>query len=61
MAMRSLAVIGGGPAGMAAAIEAARAGLCCTIIDDAPRLGGQIYRQPPAEFPIRHATDRDLD
>jgi hydrogen cyanide synthase HcnB len=61
MAMHSLAIIGGGPAGMAAAIEAARAGLCCTIIDDAPRLGGQIYRQPPAEFSIPQGTDRDLD
>jgi hydrogen cyanide synthase HcnB len=61
MAMRSLVIIGGGPAGMAAAIEAARAGLCCAIIDDAPRLGGQIYRQPPAEFSIRHGTDKDTD
>lgn len=44
---RPLVVIGGGPGGMAAATEAARAGLACTLIDEAPRLGGQIYRQPP--------------
>lgn len=48
-------VIGGGPAGMAAAIEAARAGLACTLVDEAPRLGGQIYRQPPYGFHVRDA------
>lgn len=50
---RPLVIIGGGPAGMAAAIEAARAGVSCTLIDEAPRLGGQIYRQPPREFDVR--------
>lgn len=54
-------VIGGGPAGMAAAIEAARAGLACTLVDEAPRLGGQIYRQPPYGFRVRdtRALGRD--
>lgn len=47
---RPLLIIGGGPAGIAAAIEAARAGLSCSLIDEAPRLGGQIYRQPPKDF-----------
>jgi NADPH-dependent 2,4-dienoyl-CoA reductase/sulfur reductase-like enzyme len=47
-----LLVIGGGPAGMAAAIEAARAGLACTLVDEGPRLGGQIYRQPPSSFRV---------
>jgi len=51
-----LLVIGGGPAGMAAAIEAARAGLACTLIDEAPRLGGQIYRQAPPGFRVRDAA-----
>jgi hydrogen cyanide synthase HcnB len=50
-----LVVIGGGPAGMAAAIEAARAGVGTTLLDEAPRLGGQIYRQPPYGFRIRDA------
>jgi len=50
-----LLVVGGGPAGMAAAIEAARAGLACTLVDEGPRLGGQIYRQPPAGFRVRDA------
>jgi hydrogen cyanide synthase HcnB len=38
---------------MAAAIEAARAGLPCTLIDEAPRLGGQIYRQISEAFSVR--------
>ena len=42
MRARPLVVVGGGPAGMAAAIEAARAGVSCTLIDEAPRLGGQV-------------------
>lgn len=50
---RPLVIVGGGPAGIAAAIEAARAGVSCMLIDEAPRLGGQIYRQPPREFDVR--------
>ena len=52
---RSLIIIGGGPAGMAAAIEAARAGLNLTLIDEAPRLGGQVYRRPPEAFRVEDA------
>ena len=48
-----LVVVGGGPAGVAAATEAARAGLRCLLLDEAPALGGQIYRQPPREFTVR--------
>lgn len=40
-----LAVVGAGPAGMAAAIESARHGLRVVVIDEQPRPGGQIYRQ----------------
>ncbi|OLB75894.1 MAG: hypothetical protein AUI14_20040 [Actinobacteria bacterium 13_2_20CM_2_71_6] len=56
-----LVVVGGGPAGIAAATEAARAGLRCLLIDEAPTLGGQIYRQPPREFtvPDRRRLGRD--
>ena len=39
-------VIGGGPAGIAAALEMARAGLVVTLCEQAPRLGGAIHRQP---------------
>lgn len=37
-------VVGGGPAGLAAAWSAARAGRRVTLVDDNPQLGGQIWR-----------------
>ena len=39
-----LAIIGGGPAGLAAAATAAEAGLSVCVLDEQPRAGGQIYR-----------------
>jgi NADPH-dependent 2,4-dienoyl-CoA reductase/sulfur reductase-like enzyme len=42
-----LVIVGAGPAGMAAAIAAAEAGPRPVVIDEHPRAGGQIYRQPP--------------
>lgn len=39
-----LVVIGGGPAGLAAAAEAGRAGLSTVLFDENPGVGGQIYR-----------------
>ena len=39
-----LVVIGGGPAGLAAAATAARAGLSTVLFDENPGVGGQIYR-----------------
>ncbi len=44
-AQYDLAVVGAGPAGMAAAIESARRGLNVVVIDEQPRPGGQIYRE----------------
>ncbi|MBL6958925.1 MAG: FAD-dependent oxidoreductase [Rhodospirillales bacterium] len=50
-----LAIIGAGPAGMAAAIEAAGLGLSVVVLDEQAAPGGQIYRslekQPPAGRP----------
>jgi thioredoxin reductase len=43
---RDLVIIGGGPAGMAAALEARRHGVQTLLIDERTSLGGQIYRQP---------------
>lgn len=37
-------IIGGGPAGIAAAASAAESGLRVGMVDDNPRLGGQIWR-----------------
>ena len=39
-------IIGGGPAGMSAAIELARHGVASTLLDEMPRLGGVVYRGP---------------
>ena len=48
-----LIVIGGGPAGLAAASTAARAGLATVLFDENPGVGGQIYRGITAN-PIRN-------
>ncbi len=45
-----IVIVGAGPAGLRAAQIAVEAGLRPTLIDEAPRVGGQIYRQPPS-FP----------
>ena len=44
-------VIGGGPAGMSAALEAARSGLTVELIEQRESLGGAIYRQPVEGVP----------
>ena len=43
-------IVGAGPAGIRAAQALVRHGLRPVIVDEAPRAGGQIYRQPPAHF-----------
>ncbi|MHB1217115.1 MAG: FAD/NAD(P)-dependent oxidoreductase [Alphaproteobacteria bacterium] len=40
-----LAIVGAGPAGMAAALEAQARGLSTVVLDEQPRPGGQIYRR----------------
>lgn len=49
--MPSTLVIGGGPAGLAAAWAAAQIGDAVTLLDDNPALGGQIWR---GEIPARY-------
>lgn len=44
MNSRDLAIIGAGPAGMAAAAQAAELGLSAVVLDEQSRAGGQIYR-----------------
>lgn len=43
-------IVGAGPAGMRAAEQLVQAGVRPVVLDEAPRHGGQIYRQPPAAF-----------
>ncbi|WP_405846110.1 FAD-dependent oxidoreductase [Streptomyces sp. NBC_01518] len=45
-----LAVIGAGPAGLAATVAAAAHGVRVTLIDSAAQAGGQFYRQPATEL-----------
>lgn len=50
-----LVIVGAGPAGLAAAVEASAQGLRTLVVDEQRAAGGQILRQPPAEFaePVR--------
>ncbi|MGP4044607.1 FAD-dependent oxidoreductase [Streptomyces sp. 2A115] len=48
-----LAVIGAGPAGLAAALAAAARGVRVTVADSAAEAGGQFYRQPAAGLGAR--------
>lgn len=45
-----IAIVGAGPAGLAAAGEAVGLGLSVTLIDDNAQPGGQYFRQPPESF-----------
>ncbi len=49
-----LLVVGGGPAGLAAAATAAGLGLDVGLVDERPTLGGQIYKQPGLGFVVRN-------
>jgi NADPH-dependent 2,4-dienoyl-CoA reductase/sulfur reductase-like enzyme len=51
-----VAVVGAGPAGLAAAVAASEAGARVIVIDQSPGLGGQIWRHGPGTPPPRRAT-----
>jgi NADPH-dependent 2,4-dienoyl-CoA reductase/sulfur reductase-like enzyme len=53
MTSADLAVIGAGPAGLAAALTAADRGVRVTLLDASAQAGGQFYRQPAAGFGAR--------
>lgn len=46
MNMPTIAIVGAGPAGLAAAIAAVDGGCSVILVDEAGAPGGQIYRQP---------------
>jgi NADPH-dependent 2,4-dienoyl-CoA reductase/sulfur reductase-like enzyme/bacterioferritin-associated ferredoxin len=55
-----LAIIGAGPAGLAAAVTAAQAGVDATLLDEYPRLGGQYLRGAHRRqtTPLTHTESR---
>jgi NADPH-dependent 2,4-dienoyl-CoA reductase/sulfur reductase-like enzyme len=50
------AVIGGGPAGMAAAVQASENGVSVVIIDERVSLGGQIFKQLGPGFKVANPS-----
>jgi NADPH-dependent 2,4-dienoyl-CoA reductase/sulfur reductase-like enzyme len=56
--IHDVAVLGGGPAGMAAAAEAAEAGASVVLLEESPAPGGQVYRAPPPSFQVPPDADR---
>ncbi len=48
-----LAVVGAGPAGLAATAAAVAAGVPVTLLDGSPQVGGQYHRREPAAFRAR--------
>ena len=53
MRQTEVAVLGAGPAGIAAAVTAGSAGASVTIVDESCHAGGQIYRHPAEPFRVR--------
>ncbi|MEU0253716.1 FAD-dependent oxidoreductase [Streptomyces sp. NPDC006184] len=51
----TLAIVGAGPAGLAAALAAAARGVRVTLVDAGGRAGGQFYRQPAPALAARPA------
>ncbi|HSB72332.1 MAG TPA: NAD(P)/FAD-dependent oxidoreductase [Candidatus Methylomirabilis sp.] len=48
-----IAIVGAGPGGLGAALEAADAGAEVVLIDEYPTLGGQFYKQVPDAFQVK--------
>ena len=61
MSAIELAIIGGGPSGIVAAIESAMAGVKVTLLDENPKPGGQIYRQFEKGFKVIDAKNLGED
>jgi NADPH-dependent 2,4-dienoyl-CoA reductase/sulfur reductase-like enzyme len=56
-----IAIVGAGPAGLAAAGFALEYGLTVTLLDDNPTPGGQYFRQPPPALRRDVTTRQDQD
>ena len=53
MRQAEIAIVGAGPGGLGAALEAAEAGAEVVLIDEYPTLGGQFYKQVPDAFQVK--------
>jgi NADPH-dependent 2,4-dienoyl-CoA reductase/sulfur reductase-like enzyme len=53
-----VAVLGAGPAGMAAATEAARRGARTVLLEESPQPGGQVYRAAPPGYAVPDDADK---
>jgi NADPH-dependent 2,4-dienoyl-CoA reductase/sulfur reductase-like enzyme len=58
-----LVVVGGGPAGLSAAIEARAAGVSVVLLDEGPEPGGQIFRRYGPGFTVSdsHAAGHEFE
>ena len=56
-----VAIVGAGPAGLHAALTAARGGARTVLLDEYPEPGGQYYRQLPADFDVPDRSRLDAD
>src|SRR5208282_2751597 len=58
---KRIGIVGGGPAGLAAAYYLAQGGHDCTIFDDTGTLGGMFAREIPVEKLPRDVLQREID
>ena len=58
--MHNVVIVGGGPAGLSAALTAAVAGAPVLLLDSNPRLGGQYWRTPADNFGDQNENHFDL-
>ena len=56
---RTALIVGGGPAGMAAARELLACGVRVTLLEEMPELGGQYYRRPSVDGTIERGKELD--
>ncbi len=56
MPTTDIAIVGSGPAGLSAAVEAAAAGARVVLLDEHLRLGGQFFKQVPSSFTVEDPT-----
>jgi ferredoxin len=57
---KKVAILGGGPTGLAAAYYLAQAGHACTIFDETPKLGGRLWKETTAEVLPRNVLESEI-